>query len=163
MRKKEPLLVFFNGHGSDDCVTGHENEALITVGKNEELLVSKIIYALSCRSGKKLGHESIKNGALSYIGYDDDFIFITDENKISNPLKDRTAALFLEPSNQVMICLIKGHSTEFSHEQSKKLFRQNAIKVANSESQDNYLIPYLLWDMQHQVCLGDKNASLNNS
>lgn len=159
LRKIEPSLVFLNGHGNDDRITGHDNEVLLVTGRNEGLLVSKIVYALSCRSGKKLGCESVKKGTLGYIGYDDDFIFIIDPDKISDPLKDKTAELFLEASNQVMICLIKGHDIKYSHEQSKKIFLNNARKLVNSESEQSYLIPYLLWNMQHQVCLGDENAS----
>ena len=158
LEKRQPLLVFFNGHGNDSQITGHNNEVLLAVGENEELLISKIVYALSCRSGKKLGYESVNKGALGYIGYDDDFVFIIEENKISQPLKDETAGLFLEPSNQIIISLIKGYSIEDSHKKSKRAFRDSAIKVASSESFENYLIPYLLWDMQHQVCLGDKEA-----
>ena len=162
LEKRQPLLVFFNGHGNDSQITGHNNEVLLAVGENEELLISKIVYALSCRSGKKLGYESVKKGALGYIGYDDDFIFIIDPDRISDPLRDKTAELFLEASNQVMICLIKGHNIKYSHEKSKKIFLNNARKLINSESEQSYLIPYLLWDMQHQVCLGNKNASLLN-
>ncbi len=160
LQKKEPSLVFFNGHGDDDCIMGNDNEVLVAVGKNEELLASKIVYALSCRSGKGLGRKSIQDGAIGYIGYDNDFIFIIDETKINDPLRDKTAELFLRPSNQVMVCLLKGHNIKYSHERSKRIFRESARKVANSESQDSYLIPYLLWDMQHQVCLGNQDACL---
>lgn len=159
LNKRKPSMVFFNGHGNYDSIAGHEDKTLLAVGKNEELLVSKIVYALSCRSGKQLGCESIKKGALGYIGYDDDFTFVRDPDKVSEPLRDEIAKLFLEPSNQVMISLIKGHNIEDSHQRSKKAFRESAIKVANSESHDNYLIPYLLWDMQHQVCLGNRDVS----
>lgn len=159
LQKKEPLLVFLNGHGDDGCVMGHDNEILIAVGKNEQLLISKIIYSLSCRSGKKLGFKSVQIGASAYIGYDDDFIFVIDENKLRAPLEDNVAQLFLESSNQVMISIIKGHTVGNSHERSKRNFRKSILKVASSESHNNYLIPYLIWDMQHQVCLGDKNVS----
>lgn len=159
LKNKKPSLVFFNGHGNDNCVMGHDNEVLVAVDKNEQLLVSKIIYALSCRSGKGLGCKSVENGALGYMGYDDDFIFVMEQNKIGNPLMDKTAKLFLEPSNRLMTCLLKGHPIKYSHEQSKKFFRRNIRKVATSESQDSYLIRYLFWDMRHQVCLGNENAS----
>ncbi len=161
LQKKEPSLVFFNGHGDNDCIMGHDNEVLITVDKNEKLLFSKIVYALSCKSGKNLGRKSIEVGASGYIGYDDDFVFIIDPDKIYNPLTDKTAELFLRPSNQLMICLLKGHNIKYSHEQSKKLFRENVMKIANSESQDSYLIRYLFWDMQRQICFGDENASFS--
>jgi hypothetical protein len=40
-----PNLVVFNGHGSQDTVTGHDNKPLITCGVNEGILKSKIVYA----------------------------------------------------------------------------------------------------------------------
>ncbi len=159
LQKKEPLLVFFNGHGDEGCIMGHNNEVLLAVGKNEQLLISKIIYSLSCRSGKKLGLKGVQIGASAYLGYDDDFIFVRDENKLRTPLEDKTAQLFLEPSNQIMVSMLKGHTAGNSHERSKRNFRKSVLKVASSESYDNYLIPYLIWNMQHQVCLGNENAS----
>ena len=47
LQKKEPSLVFFNGHGNDDCIKGHNDEVLIAAGENDQFLISKIVYALS--------------------------------------------------------------------------------------------------------------------
>jgi len=158
LNKREPGLVFFNGHGRDNCIAGNDDEVLIEAGKNDHLMRSKIVYSRSCRSGKTLGPQCIRSGALVFLGYEQDFVFFTDKNMTNRPLRDNTARLFLEPSNHVIIGLLKGHSAKESHKRSVKIFRENISKVANSESPDNYLIPYLLWDMRHQVCLGDKNA-----
>src|SRR3989339_1998945 len=46
--KNEPILVFFNGHGDEDVITGYNNEPLVAVNKNEKLLEKKIVYARSC-------------------------------------------------------------------------------------------------------------------
>jgi hypothetical protein len=158
LKKRKPLLVFFNGHGDNNCVKGHDNEILLAVGKDERLLISKIIYSLSCRSAKGLGPKSILEGALAYLGYDDDFIFIIEQDKIGTPLQDETAKLFLEPSNQIMVSLIKGNTIKDSHERSKKLFKENVLKTINSESKNSSLVPFLIWNMQHQVCLGQENV-----
>ncbi len=160
LKKRKPSLVFLNGHGNDGVVAGHNNEVLIEAGENEDVLDSKIVYALSCKSGKKLGPESIKKGATVYMGYDDDFIFIADPNKISDPLSDKIAGLFLEASNQIIISLIKGHSAKDCHERSKRIFARNAAKVATGGSKEYLLASYLLWNAQHQVCLGNQNATL---
>ena len=29
LKKREPSLIFFNGHGNEDSITGHNNESLI--------------------------------------------------------------------------------------------------------------------------------------
>jgi hypothetical protein len=160
LKKRKPSLVFLNGHGNDGAVAGHNNEILVEVGDNENVLDSKIVYALSCKSGKKLGPQSIEKGANCYIGYDDDFVFIADPNKVSDPLSDGTAGLFLEASNQIMIALLKGHSTKDCHNRSRKIFAKNAAKVSTGGSKEYLLAAYLLWNAEHQVCLGNQNASL---
>jgi len=163
IKKKQPLLCFFNGHGGPDFITGHSNEILIKFGENEKILKSKIVYALSCQSAKRLGLESIKKGTIAYIGYKEDFVFVFDQEKVFNPVKDATAKLFLEPSNQLIISLIKGHTADFAYKKSQNLFRENIQKLLTSESSvDSSYISYLWWDMRHQVCLGDKNAVFND-
>lgn len=153
-RKHEPSLVFLNGHGDSDVVAGQNNEELVRAGENEKILKSKIIYALSCRSGKILGPESIKSGAEAYIGYDEDFIFLYEENKQTHPEQDKQAEMFLEPANQVMVSLLKNHSPHEAHLNSKKAFARKIMKFLSSESSatESSAIRYLIWDMQHQVC-----------
>ena len=158
--KMKPLLIVFNGHGSSNCVTGYENEILIKTGNNEQLLESKIVYAVSCKSAAKLGPKSITAGTLTYIGYTGDFIFCHDTHKVARPLNDNIIKFFLEPSNQVAISLIKGNTSKESSERSKKFFLRNIQKLLSSEAspESNQYAKFLWWDMKHQVCLGDKNA-----
>lgn len=158
--KTDPILIFLNGHGNSNQVTGNNLEVLLNAGDNEGLLRSRITYALSCSSAKSLGPKSILAGAISYIGYDEDFIFYYDINSISKPLLDKTASLFLEPSTMIVNMLLKGHTTAEAHNKSKAMFLQNIQNLLNSASSDAYLIPWLLWDMQHQVCLGDQSAHI---
>ncbi|MEK7540812.1 MAG: hypothetical protein AAB529_01035 [Patescibacteria group bacterium] len=160
VRKHEPSFVFINGHGDENVVCGQDNEILVEADKNEEIFSSKIIYALSCKSAKILGRKSIEKGALVYIGYEDDFIFFRDNERISRPLEDKTAALFLEPSNQLVRSMLKGHSAEDSFNRSKNKFYENIKSLLSSESSDNFLVPWLLWDLKNQVCLGKKDAIL---
>ena len=152
-------FVFLNGHGDVDCVCGYNDEILIKVGENERLLESKIVYALSCRSGRELGPKSIKAGAKAYIGYNDDFIFVFEADKVTKPLQDFTAKLFLYPSNYIARCLLKGHTVEDSCRRSQKLFMDNIQKLLSSEASSE-LVPYLFWDMRHQVCLGNRASYL---
>ena len=85
VRKIMPDLFFLNGHGSDICVTGHDNGILVEVGENHGLLQGKITYALSCNSAKSLGIKVTENKRGTYIGYIDEFIFVADRNYISRP------------------------------------------------------------------------------
>jgi len=160
--KTKPTLIILNGHGNEEIVTGFDNEPIIIVGENENLLSFAISFIRACRCAVKLGSVSIKAGAKSFIGYSDDFIFPVDEQYISKPLLDKDAGIFLEASNQVAISLPKSHTTYESNERSKNYFKKEINKLADSDATSDQatLVPYLLWDYQHQVCLGDSKATI---
>lgn len=154
-QKISPQLIFFNGHGDYDLIAGQNNEVLVQAGINDKCLAGKIVYALSCRSAKKLGKASVKNGAKAYIGYVEDFIFNYDRDKVSRPLDDKIVQLFLEPSNLIVSSLLKGHTTHESWSASQNDFKRKAVAIVASRDKIaiNSYLPTLLWDMQHQVCL----------
>ena len=162
LKKVNPGLLFFNGHGNSDSIAGHDDEILVSLDKNEKLLKDKIIYALSCSSAKNLGRSAIKNGAKSFIGYKEDFVFMSEDNKSTRPTEDKTAKLFFEPSNLVVTALIKGNSTLEAYNRSQEKFKQNLRKLLTSESpqEERTPIPLLMWDMSNQSCLGDNNAKV---
>lgn len=163
VKKINPTFIFLNGHGNSKCITGYDDEVIIESTANENLLTKRITYALSCSSASVLGRESVKKGAKSYIGYDDEFIFMFDESKISKPLNDKTAKQFIKPSNQIASSLIKGNTVGDAYKKSQKLFKQTITTLLSSESPQDDIgqLPYLLWDMKHQVCLGDLKAKLD--
>ncbi len=68
IRKQDPGLIFLNGHGNENQVTGQNNQVLLALGNNEDLLKNKSVYALSCRSGKSLGPGSIDKKILPFGG-----------------------------------------------------------------------------------------------
>ena len=154
IRKHNPDIVFLNGHGGEKLVTGQDEEIIIESGVNDNLLKDRITYALSCKSAKVLGVESVKNGATAYIGYKDDFIFQYSKDKISKPKSDKTAALFLEPSNQIVISLLKGHEAIDAERRGKDAFLKNIRKLITSQTpqDDGTNLRYLVWDMQNLVC-----------
>ncbi|MEA3343437.1 MAG: hypothetical protein U9Q92_04675 [archaeon] len=160
VRKIPPSLVVLNGHGSDNCVSGHNNEPIVTAGENEGLLNSKIVYAISCKSARGLGPKSIGAGAISYTGYDDDFIFLYEPEKFSRPLQDETAGLFLEPSKMFVDSLIKGNTVNESRKRTEDMIRKNILKSLGSNQQDASLVRFLWWDLKHFVSHGSLDVSL---
>lgn len=160
-KSKEAMLVVFNGHGDSDTIKGHDNEALITTAEASVLGI-KIIYARACQSAKMLGKAAISAGSIAYLGYQEDFIFLFDEEKVAKPLEDTKAALFLEPSNYVVTSLLKGHSALDANNRSKNLFRKNLEKVlvGPSSLENSYAARFLFWNMTNQVCLGNGAATL---
>jgi len=159
LEKTNPRIVFLNGHGSDKFVTGHDNEIILQEGDGRAVS-SKIIFARSCKSAKILGKIAITEGATTYLGYDEDFWFKYNVTKTRRPLEDKTAALFLEPSNYLVIYLLKGHSTGLANNKSKNLFKKNIerLLIEGPSAEDYDSIRCLYWDMTHQVCLGEQDA-----
>lgn len=162
LEKEMTALVVLNGHGDDERITGHNNEVILE-GTDNKAFRSKIIFARACRSAKTLGGLAVKGGALAYLGYKEDFWLMYNEFSVFRPLQDRTAALFLEPSNHVAISILKGHSVEEANSRSKNLFRRNIENLLlQGPSADDYgAIKYLYWDMVNQVCLGNTKETFN--
>ena len=162
LRNLSPKLVMLNGHGGDNLVTGHKDEVLIKAGENEELLKSKIIYALSCRSAKILGPASVKKGALNYTGYSDDFIFMYEPDLFSRPNLDKTAELFLSPSNVFIESLIKGNSVRDSFERSRKAIIKNFNKSVSSSESDPTTARFLWWNLRNFSSQGKMDVSIKD-
>jgi len=162
IKKIEPDVVFLNGHGNDDCVTGHDNIDLVNVYDNCAILNDKITYALSCNSAKNLGQKVAESGRATYIGYRDEFAFVSDRNYLHRPVDDPRAKPFMEASNQVMISLLKGGRAGEAAERSKNKFKESYLKLsASTADPDSVLAAQLLWwNMRNQACLGDAEARL---
>lgn len=87
MQKNNPNLVFFNGHGSAEEITGMNNKVLVGIDKSQELLKDKLIYARSCDCGSMLGKVCIKNGTKVFIGYRKKFSLAYLDNRKTRPLQ----------------------------------------------------------------------------
>lgn len=159
VKKFSPNLIVFNGHGSEEVVTGHKNQVLVAVNDNEKILCSKIVYAISCRSAKILGKKSVEAGALNYTGYEEDFIFIYEPDKISRPLADETAKLFLNHSQAFVESLLKGNNVGDSLGRSKNMLKDNFVKALSGNNSS--AARYLWWDWKNLSSHGNLNAKLD--
>ncbi len=162
IRKTKPALVVMNGHGSADSVTGYDNVPLVVVDDNEKILSDAVVYARSCQSASKLEPSCITHGTRAYIGYTEDFVFFIDEQTMTRPLRDTTAKLFLEPANHIVVSLLKGHSVKEANIRSKQMYADAMRHLSTSETPKELqeLVPYLRWNMVHQVCIGDAGITV---
>lgn len=163
LRKKNPRLVMFNGHGSEETVMGHKNEILIESGKNEELLKDKIVYCRSCNSAAKLGKDCTDCGTTAFIGYKDLFGFPFDPQKTANPITDELAKPCLAASNQIIKSLLKGNTVTKAYNSSQNAFDSWAEKMqrTNAPPEAPQILLWLFWNKVNQHFHGDGNAKLN--
>lgn len=159
IQKMEPNLIFFNGHGDEMMICGHNDECLIEAGVNDQLLKSKIVYSIACKAARVLGPRCTQSGAGTFIGYKNDFMFVRDKSKSSNPTSDSSSKPFFEASNIVPISLIKGKTTNESFLKSKESFKKQILYYLRQdqiESPD--ILPHLVWDSESLVIHGDREA-----
>ncbi len=154
IKKMKPDLIIINGHGNAELVLGNSsNEILVKVGENEYILKDAVVFSLSCSSAKVLGKASISAGAKAYIGYDEDFIYAYTDGFSTRAEQDPLAKLFLDPTSKIANSLVDGYSPEEAHVRGRTAFIENLQKVLLSNSKDEYLARYLIWDLTNQVCL----------
>ncbi len=156
--KFSPALVVFNGHGNELSVAGHKNEPLIKANENEKLLRGKMVYAISCKSAKTLGVKSVAAGAINYVGYNDDFIFLYAPEKVSRPLEDEIAGHFLEHSQVYLESLMKGNTSQEAFKRSKENLKMNFLQAL--EGQKNHAARFLWWDWKNFVAHGNMDSKL---
>lgn len=162
VKKNNPSLVFFNGHGSEKIITGHNNGTIVSEKEDKRIVKEKIIYARSCDAVNFLGQEWIKKGAITFVGYERKFFLGYSYNKITRPLDDEVARLFLEPSNSVIESLLKGNSVRKAVKKSKQYMRKNLLFMLSSASSEDQrdAAPFLYNNILSQKALGSLTAKV---
>ncbi len=160
--RNDPVLVFFNGHGNENTITGYDNKPLVSANDNENLLTKKIVYARSCDAANNLGELCIKNGTIAFIGYTRKYSIGYTHSSSNHPLKDELAKLFIEPSNLVPVSLLKGNTVKDAYRKSQEAMQRNfsfmLSEKANKAQKD--AAPYLWINKKYQVALGDQEAKV---
>lgn len=162
LKKHNPRLVLFNGHGSESLITGYNNEPLVEANKNEDLLKERIIYARCCDAANILGEQAVQKGTATFIGYKRKFWLVTSPLKSTQPLTDNLAKLFLEPSNLIPLTILKGNSTYEAYKRSTEAMLKNlSFMLSTKASQPQKdAAKYMWYNLTNQVIIGDKEALL---
>jgi hypothetical protein len=160
VKKSKPTFLQLNGHGNDGLMVGHDEMPLLD-SSNVNLTKGTIIYSRSCSTAKVLGVLCINAGAKCYIGYKDYFYMPRDKHSTTKPLDDKVAACTLEPSNQLIRSLLKGHCAEESQKRARKVSMHKLSYLMSSNAPDgSYLYRFaVISNMRNQVILGDKTAT----
>ncbi|MCX6792299.1 MAG: hypothetical protein NT149_04655 [Candidatus Gottesmanbacteria bacterium] len=164
VQSKHPGFLFLNGHGDAFSVGGHDDEVILDKKIDTGALLDCIMYARSCDSGKVLGNTLVGRGVLAFIGYTRKFIVGTTRSKITKPLEDQLAKLFLEPSNLIATTILKGHSAGEADRRSKQAMLKKFGKMISSigSFEERFAARWLWSDIRSQVVIGDHNASIHS-
>lgn len=130
--KIHPRFIFFNGHGSSDCLYDNQNKPFIDM-KSSVLFNKAIVYTRACDCLNVLGACAVKNGCTAFIGYRNKFWIARKHVRECNPLKDDVARPVLECSNVIVKELIKGKTVQEAIQRSHKLSIEYILKLLPSK------------------------------
>lgn len=149
----DPYLILLNGHGLSDVLLGQDDRVLFSRGNNS-LLSGRIVYALSCSTGRVLGPDTVRKGAVSYLGYSEDFTFYITTPNPPNLLDDMLARGFCESSNEIPYTIMDGGSPEEAYARSQEKFDEWIQFWSEQDVPEApYIISALLWDQRCQVAI----------
>lgn len=140
---------------------GQDDEVLVDVNESS-ILFGAIIYARSCEAAGKLGPQSVKNGAVAFIGYSQNFTVGYTPEKVTRPLEDPVAKLFLELSNLIPISILKGNKVQEAHLKSQKAMFKNLMFMLSSRASNSQKdSASCLWrNMKYQTVCGNGDARI---
>ena len=153
IESQDPILVNIFGHGNYNLIACQNGEYLLQGGVNTNMLAGRVVYDLSCRAGRDLADIAVSEGCVSFLGYNENFIFMVAEGMhpdggMLDPLNDETARGFFEAHNASIISYINGVDLSTSYYSSQNTFN---YWINVWEAIDTQVAGFLMWDRDHQV------------
>lgn len=146
--KLNPCMIIFNGCGNVNKILGFNNEILIDSDSN---------CLFSNKTARILGIRSDEGNRVAYIGHSKPFVFI-HSSSIYNPSDDEVAHFFLDPLRDIAIDILNGLTSGDAFLKAKELLKENIKKCSDSEY--SFLVPFLFWNMNNLVLIGDEDLRL---
>lgn len=160
VKTEDPSFVTVCGHGSPDTLVGQYLEAergystLMTTG-SAGLMSGRVVYLLSCLTARELGPSMVRQGALAYAGYRDEFVWIVESPE--SPATDRFAAPFGSASTAFPTALVEGKTVREAKERTLAVFEREIERW--EKSPDPYareVVKWLLWNRDSLTVEGDE-------
>ena len=144
-------IIIGVGHGDEVSFTGHNEAVILEVGKyNPREVRGKVIKLISCQTGVSLGPDLIKNGATSFLGYVDDYIWVMDSDMAATPWADQMAATSLMPVVDGLNALLDGKPCRDALQMELDGYTRNA-----EVEEDELIKSCLEFNRDNAILLGD--------
>lgn len=151
-------IIIGMGHGDVDTFTGQNENLILRVGEYAPSEINgKVIKLLSCQTGVTLGPDLINNGAASFLGYTDDYLWVCDSDKVATPWADHLASPFLLPVVDLINKLLDGKTVEEAYLTEMEGYEKNAEKA-----EDELTKSLLNFNMNNAILLGDRMAKISS-
>jgi len=149
-------IIIGMGHGDIDAFTGQNEAIILAIGKyNPNEVEGKVIKLLSCQTGVSLGPDLVRNGAASFQGYTDDYVWVCDADLASTPWSDEMAATCLMPVVNSINALLDGKT-------SKEAFDTELAQYdCYAEIEEDELIKSCIeFNRMNAILLGNREAKV---
>ncbi len=147
-------IIIGTGHGDASSFTGQNESVILEVGKyNPREVRGKVIKLISCQTGKLLGPDLIKNGAVAFLGYVDDYVWVMDSDLASTPWADEMAGTCLMPVIDGLNALLDGKTARESLDIELEGYSRNA-----ATEEDELIKSCLEFNHDNAVLLGNTSA-----
>jgi len=166
IKKYNPRFVIVNGHGGRKGVTGADYHVILGVkgydpelrlqilAQNPELMKGRIVYLLSCFSGKELAPRLAQYGAIAVAAYKSAFIFLSE----NSPEKDLKSRRFFTAALQLPLLLIKGREFAVGCNAVRKTFLRYTEEA--EKAGDDLMGKYCYHNYLNFKCFGYTRAKL---
>lgn len=149
-------IIIGMGHGSEDAFTGQNEAIILEVGRYDPKEIrGKVIKLLSCQTGVELGPDLIRNGAASFQGYSDDYVWVCDADLASTPWSDKIAATCLMPVIDSINALLDGKTSKEAFDIEQEGYSRNA-----EVEEDELVKSCIEFNRMNAVLLGNREATV---
>ena len=161
--EKDPAFFVAYGHGNPTTMVGQYDafgkpDIMLDLG-NADWMAGRVVYLLSCETGKELGPEIIEAGGEAYIGYNESFYWYV--KKPDRPGGDLWARGFGSAVAAVVLTLLRGGTVQAAYERSIKTFDKYIEYWRQSEDPfAREILKWLIWDRDATVALGNIGATV---
>jgi hypothetical protein len=147
-------IIIGVGHGQENAFTGQNEAVILEVGRYDPSEVrGKVIKLISCQTGVALGPDLIRNGAASFAGYSNDYVWICDADLASRPWADEMAATSLMPVVDGLNALLDGKTAKEAFDIELEGYIRNATL-----EEDELIKSCLEFNQRNAILLGDETA-----
>lgn len=149
-------IIIGTGHGSETSFTGQNEAVILEVGQyNPKDISGKVIKLLSCQTGVTLGPDLVANGALAFMGYKDDYVWVCDADHAATPWSDDLAGACLLPVIDGLNALLDGKTVQEAFNVEMAGYLSNA-----AVEEDDLIKSCLEFNYDNAVLLGNAAATI---
>lgn len=147
-------IIIGVGHGSPTELCGHNDEVILDIASIPNVR-NKVVVLISCETAQRLGPALIKAGAISYIGWQEDLVWVMDADLASTPWSDKMALTVMGPITDCVNIILDGKAIGEAYNTMLEELSRNA-----EVEEDELIKACIEFNRNNAVLLGDGNASV---